>query len=338
MKRPAGTAAKLALALLSAGATLGVLEAFLRLHPVNDVDVGDNPYQYTRFLGDVRFGIPLHSYREVYPLQFDHSNYYSKTQGEVEYRFNQFGGRWIASAEQPLPGKGVLVVGDSLTFGFGLRYEDAFVFRLEQSLGGRYHFLNFAEPGGDARRSAGVYRMVRDRALHDVVLYGLHLNDLVEFDTSYVANHRQRVRSLGGLGGRSRLADFVLERIARAEGRAESIAALTDPGVVRRPYWTENMAAIEEMDRESAERGQRLVVVILPILVDVGKGTFEGVYAAVRAALDARRIRRIDLTRSAPAADDRDLWILPFDQHPNERANEAFAVALGAVWERHVRD
>jgi hypothetical protein len=84
------------------------------------------------------------------------------------------------------------------------------------------------------------------------------------------------------------------------------------------------------MQREAAAHGRRFAVVLLPILVDLRAGTFEPVYAAIRQALAEREITVIDLSRSLDGRDS-DYWILPFDQHPNARANAVFARELTAA-------
>ena len=140
--------------------------------------------------------------------QYDHDGYYARTGGAVDYHFDQTGGRWIEPTTRDLEGDVGVVVGDSFTFGFGVRYDGAYVSKLEQALQARglhRHFLNFATPGADALTASGTYLAVRDGQPHDLVLYGLHLNDLIHFPTSYVAMVGQTRDTMGG----SRLLGFV---------------------------------------------------------------------------------------------------------------------------------
>lgn len=319
--------ARALVALAGVAAALLALELGLRLHPPLDLPLND-PYQLTRLVGTREFRVPLHTYREIYPLRFDHDGYYARSDGAIDYDFDQDGGRWIAPRARDLRGDVALVVGDSFTLGFGLRYQDAYVYRTEQALQARgrpRHFVNFAEPGADATSSLRTYRAVRDRQPHDLVLFGLHLNDLIRFPTSSVA--------MAAWGGArpdtgSRLLDFVRSTLARRADRAAKIRELLDPAQLEQSRFRDNMAAIEAMQRESAAAGRRFAVVILPILVDLRAGTFAPLYAAVRRALDARGIASVDLTRTLDGERDASLWILPFDQHPNERANAVFADRL----------
>jgi hypothetical protein len=315
------------LALAGVAVALLALEVGLRLQPPVDLPL-NNPYQFTRLVGTYRFHVPFSSYREIYPVQFDHDSYYRRSDGAIDYHFDQVGGRWIDARPRDLEGDVAIVAGDSFTFGFGLRYEDAYVFRTEQALearGRRRHFVNIAEPGADARVSLRNYLAVRDQQPHDLFLFGLHLNDLIKFPTSYVAMAGQGpIQPIGG----SRLLAFIARTLAKRADRSAKIRELTNPAQLDQPLFRDNMAAIEAMHRAAAERGRRFAVILLPILVDLRTGTFEPVYAAIRRALDARGVAYVDLSHSLDGERDASLWILPFDQHPNERANAAFANRL----------
>jgi len=81
-------------------------------------------------------------------------------------------------------------------------------------------------------------------------------------------------------------------------------------------------------------QGARLVVVILPIVLDLKQDTFLSLYGGILHRLKNNRIECIDLTRSLENKNDEDMWILPFDQHPNHLANALFATQLSAEFRR----
>lgn len=319
-------ALRLLLVLAGLGAGLLLAELALRLHPPEELPLND-PYRFTALPGTRQFGVPFHAYRETYPLAFDTHGYYARSAGAVDYQFDQAGGRWVDARARDLDGRVALVVGDSFTLGFGLRYADAWPYRLEQALqaaGADRHFVNLAQPGADTRASLRTYLAAADQVAHDLVLYGLHLNDLVSFPTSYVVGEPARTRA----PWRSHLLELVARRLERRRERAARVAHLVDPAQFDKPLFRDNLAAIEALQRESARRGAHFVVVLLPILVDLQADTFDPVYARIRAALAARGIACIDLTHALPGSRDAAYWILPFDQHPNAEANAAFARAV----------
>jgi len=82
------------------------------------------------------------------------------------------------------------------------------------------------------------------------------------------------------------------------------------------------------MKQEALANGSGFAVVILPVLIDLKFGTFNPVYNRIKALFDENDIMYFDLTSSVVAYSDKDLWILPFDQHPNEIANEIFTQKL----------
>ena len=115
----------------------------------------------------------------------------------------------------------------------------------------------------------------------------------------------------------------------RTRDRTEKIHELDRPGAGREAVLSRQHG--RHRSRCTAPRltrGRRFVVVILPILVDVRAGTFAPVYAEIRRALDAARHPLHRPQRRPRGERDSSLWILPFDQHPNERAHAAFARRL----------
>ena len=94
---------KALLALAGIAVALLALEIGLRLHPPVDLPLND-PYQLTRLVGTRQFRTPFHTYREIYPVQFDHDGYYQRSDGAIDYHFDQDGGRWIEPRARDLQG------------------------------------------------------------------------------------------------------------------------------------------------------------------------------------------------------------------------------------------
>ena len=309
--------------------TLVALEIFLRLTPENDFQT-NNSYQYTKKIGEPVFQEPFYSMQELYPLQFDQRRYYKKSEGIIRYDFNQIGSRWVRAEEQSTNGYNVFVLGDSFTLGFGLRYEDTYIYRTQDRLNQKgipINFWNFSRPAANSKQCLSIYQKCAKRIDHQVILYGLHLNDLIEFQTNYVVN-LETSRITRALARRSRLFYFLLKTKNTYLDRKRRIMELTSRAVFDKPYFHENIQAIVSLKEEAEKDRKEFRVVVLPILVDLNQDTFRPLYQGIVKNLKDRGIRFFDLTSSVRASRDSDYWILPFDQHPNEKANEIFANQL----------
>lgn len=323
----------LAVALASLLCVLAALEIWFRLHPVADLQAQTNNENYRRTrTGEKSFGIPFHTWSERFDPELDVRGYYAKTDYTVAYYFDQHGARWLEAAERAPHGRAVVVLGDSFTYGSGLHYEDTWVRQLERRLdagGDPTALYDFGESGADSRRSLEIYEALPRSLSHEEVLYGLNVNDVVEFKTSAVVRNQM----LGTpLDRHSRLVEFVLYRLNESIGRRLKLAYLTSPDVFERRYFEKNFPAIVALARAAEERGARLRVVLLPILVDLEDEGFRPVYHELSRRLAAEGIPVLDVTDSVRGRLESDLWVLPIDQHPNEIASALFAERLYAMW------
>lgn len=330
MKKISSWTLNLAFLFISSLFFFTILEIALRIIPGNEYseDRTNDPYYYIEQIGARQHFLPFYTYKEKVPLRFDHLGYYAPTGGIVEFNSNQLGARWIRAAEQPLEASRVLVLGDSFTYGHGLRYEDSFICRLQMALekeGNRISFLNFAERGADTEEILRIYRQFKDTTQHSAVLYGLHINDLLDFETSYVTLNPI---AHPWIMERSRAYDFIVTRIDRIAVRQHRVKWLNDPARFRDSYFIKELNALTLLNSEAQQKGVSLYVVVLPMLVDLKKNTFDPLYGGIRSALNQNRIEYIDLTECLKGASDQDFWVLPFDQHPNHRANQIFADRL----------
>jgi len=315
---------------------LAGIEIFCRILPCGEYDelrIND-PYYYIETIGDIRHHLPFYTYMERVPLRFDFHSYYTKTDGIVPFNSNQFGARWLESGYQEDADTTVLVLGDSFTYGHGLYYSDTFVFRLEQNLNDHnrsIRFMNLAERGADARDVLKTYERYKDSISHSVVLYGLHVNDLVNFSTSSAITN---LLAVPWLVRHSKGIFFLTEKLERHWFRRFKIGRMTSCTRFKKSFFRENMAAITRLNAAAHAQGARLVVVVLPIVLDLKQDTFLSLYGGILHRLKNNRIECIDLTRSLDNQNDEDMWILPFDQHPNHRANALFATRLSVEFRR----
>jgi hypothetical protein len=302
--------------------TYAAFEVYFRFHPSHDIQVNDS-YGYLSLALAAKHQDGSTSWiRHDFPLQFDERAYYKKSDGAIYYFSDQFGARWISKGARRLKTKPVLVLGDSLTFGFGVRAEDTFSQRLEEKL--KVPFLNFAAPGADSGGALTQYEK-SSHIPHRMAMYGLNLNDLIDFTTNYVAENQLLGNSFVK---HSKFADFLARRWDRFYGRKRRIRSITSSAALETPIFKGNFAAILKLNARAKERKAPLIVALLPTLVDLKKKTFAPVYAEIIKRLKENGVETVDLTEGLDTYRDEDLWILPFDQHPNEIAHGIFAEKL----------
>ena len=122
--------------------------------------------------------------------------------------------------------------------------------------------------------------------------------------------------------------DFIFKNMCKITSRRKNIKELLDPNNFKKEFFIENFKAVLSMKQEALTNGADFTVVILPVLIDLKSGTFNPVYNRIKTLFDENDIKYFDLTSAVAGYSDKYLWILPFDQHPNEIANEIFAQKL----------
>lgn len=288
----------------------------------------NNPYYYIEKIATALPYSHYGCYQERVPLEFDHLSYYDSTNGIVHFYSNQFGVRWTEPVDQPIEKSNILVLGDSFTYGHGLHYQDTFVYILQRKLEKdsiRISFVNFARRGVDAEEIFTIYCRFKNVVPHQIVLYGLHINDLIKFTTSYVITNPL---ALPWLIERSKAFEFIVTRIHKLLIKRYRVRQLTDPRLFKESHFVEKFNALIRLNKAAESQGARLYVVLLPILVDLKKDTLDPLYNGIKSALDQHHIAYFDLTGSLDNFSDQEVWILPFDQHPNHIANKIFADRL----------
>jgi hypothetical protein len=307
--------------------TLLALEAWLRIFPDREIQV-NNPYRFTQMKGVKALGHPFWHYQEIYPLrppEFDPRAYYAATKGVVDYFFDQHGARWTSNTARALGKNYGIVLGDSYAYGFGIRYEDSFVALAEKAL--HLPLANLDQPSADVE---GALRKqlhgTGARLKPKLILYGLHLNDVFRFPSDYLITNPLLTDS--ALLRHSRLAEFAVKKWDALIERRRRIRELLNPASYEAYTFTANFAALEKMNAEARARRAAFRVIILPLFVDVRQDTFRPLYNGVRERLERAGIAIIDLSDGWRQFADSDLWITPYDQHPNELANRLFAERL----------
>lgn len=260
--------------------------------------------------------------------------------GSLTYRINALGWRSSPLDPEKRPGSfRILGLGDSITFGTGVREEDLFLSRLRDALErdapGRYEVWNLGIMGFNTAHEVALLRHAGLALDPDLVVLCYVLND------AETVLPRALVRSLG--------LDSERPRGARAGDRSPSLlldhlrARVEDETVRRRtiritqayyrddsPGWIQVQGALHDAAGLARREGFALAVVIFPLLWQLDDDyPFAEAHARVAVAAERLGIPVLDLFDAFRGRDGPSLWVHPTNQHPNEEAHAIAAEALG---------
>ncbi len=193
----------------------------------------------------------------------------------VRVRTDDAGHRVPRETRVPPTGK-ILFVGDSVTFGFGVRSEESFPFRFGEHIGRPQDVANAAVPGYNLEQVLGILREELRRSRPEAVFYGLCLNDIgsatrpIEYED--INPHRKRMRE-GGFLSSSMLVAFLQRRLQRLGARFDG----SQGGPVSRvsflrdldgPEMAQSLATFDlqwaELEQIHRQTGIPVTVLILP--------------------------------------------------------------------------
>jgi lysophospholipase L1-like esterase len=313
--RPRAGPRSLALAAASAAVTLLVLEAVFRVAgvPVGTVQINratvrrsDNP----RLRFELRPG--------------------GVARAEVDYRVNQLGLRGPETTAEKPPGvRRVVVLGDSIAFGYWVSDEQGFARQLETLLnaghpaGVRVEVLNFGVPGYNLEQEIEALRSKALAFAPDLVVVLFCLNDLeglFSYELGLVQERTERRRTLPGrirewLVARSRLFSWVEYRLTELEARRSFVRARNP---LEGPLYAEALSQQQQALQGQlavlrsllASRGIPGMLVVVPVLGDrFERYPHRALHRAVAEAAAAESLATVDLVDCFAAYAFRDLRI-----------------------------
>jgi hypothetical protein len=281
---------------------------------------------------------------------------------EVEHTTNQLGfrgpefavsnqnGRLVATKLRDMVR--IVFLGDSFTFGEGVRDEDTYPARTAA-------LLQHEHPSGSPRFEAynlgvGAYNTTQElwllehlglKLLPDCVVLGYVLNDAEPpmFEVNPRTKSFERTGHAGpeGFGDplppdrllyRLRTARLVWQLAANRDRSRRVVAhyrALYEDGS---PGWHESRRALRQIIARCHEAHLPFYVVLFPILYEMGDAyPFRAIHEKIRAEVEGRDATLIDLFPRLKGQRDESLWVHPADQHPNEQVQRIAAEELAAA-------
>ena len=251
--------------------------------------------------------------------------------GRITYRTNNLGLRGRDVAPVKAPGmRRILCLGDSVTFGEGVREEDTWPEQMARRLGPRVEAINAGIQGYDLNHEA-LYLLRHGRPLEpDVVLVAFFMNDAMPFRAT-VEHHHLATETAAPDSTLARVSATwrFFERRRHASARTERYLAELHQSF-RSANWAEVKARMPKL-REMGERdGFRVVAVVFPLLYRLDDYPLRSEQEDVRAAFAAAGIEVVDLLEAFRGHEAEDLWVHPVDPHPNEVAHAIAAERIAA--------
>ena len=345
--------AGLALALGAAEAVLAALD-LPRFHEPHSV-----PMQFA-FPREDEAGVLLYtnapSARIPFVYDGDPRGYFGAG-GTVEHPTNAAGFRGPEFQTEKPPGTlRIAFLGDSFTFGEGVRFKDTYAERTAALLAERcdspVESLNFAVGGYNTTLERQLFERRVLGYAPDVVVLGFVLNDaepalyrrhpsggIARLDRDADRIEGREPRPPEGGVYRLRSAQLVWKALSRRKRTDDTVAYYRDLYEEYEEGWQASRRALAEIGELCRARGIPLVVLVFPILVELdGAYPFEDVHARVRRAVEQIGATCVDLLETFRGLDAQALWVHPTDQHPNDEAHGLAArrlsdelIASGAV-------
>jgi lysophospholipase L1-like esterase len=224
----------------------------------------------------------------------------------------------------------VLMLGDSVTFGWGVEAEDTVAKKLERKLnaessGPRFEVINAGV--GNYNTVMEVLSFVeRDAALKpDVVILNYFINDAEPVPTRHDI----------GLLEYSYAAVYFMGRldILRREyfGKEDWRTYYADLYGPNSEGWNQARIALDRLAKFCRASNIKLMIVNYPELHQLDPYPFPQVTASVEGLANQSDVPFLDLLSSVDGVEPSSLWVSPTDAHPNRNATERFAEAMNAA-------
>jgi hypothetical protein len=285
----------------------------------------------------------------------DRSRYYTNERGYFDRTYPDERGKTVYWVEQeaspegyrvssrnepaPAPSSGdawsILLLGDSFTFGQGVKYQDIYSTRLKEQMerqGIQIEIRNCGIRGAGLESILETYRREAAKSRFDLVLYAFVLNDFPLPDweqvrgDDFIDQDNNLSEEYDRWAAASRMVHFVHERIQRIVVTRRTIQQYL--AAYRGEEAEYSFRRFQELNQRVTENGQQLAVMIFPLLYEFDRYPFREVHERLHAFLDRERIPYLDLLPAFAAHSDHELWVHSVDHHPNEIAHRITAQHL----------
>jgi lysophospholipase L1-like esterase len=225
----------------------------------------------------------------------------------------------------------ILMLGDSITFGWGVRQEETFSKVLERLLNDRppegpwqrYEVINTGVGNYNTAQEVAYFSERGQRYRPDMVMLAWFIND-AEDTPKPVENWLARQSCLYTFVS-SAWDDLARNTQARPSYK-EYYAGLFEDG---KEGWTACQRALDELAETCRRESFDLRILLIPELHSLGADyEFKDIYAKLQRIAEKHKVTCLNLVDAFPQEDPKSFWVSPGDAHPNGRAHAIIAEAL----------
>jgi hypothetical protein len=229
---------------------------------------------------------------------------------------------------EPTPGRlRVMMLGDSLTFGWGVSIEDTFSKRIEKlyaSDGVSAEVINTGVGNWNTVQQVRYFLTKGYQYKPEIVVLNFFVNDAEPVPES-------RPPSL--LMRHCYLCVFVAGRIDTLRRSFKQVSTWDEYylglyGDSKSPGWLAARDAMKQLADYCKANGIRLIIASLPELHDVSDYKFDKITSLVRSTAHDLDVQFVDLLPSVQQAPSSSLWVTPPDPHPNSLAHKLMASGI----------
>jgi|GEM_PF-2042364 len=223
----------------------------------------------------------------------------------------------------------ILGVGDSFTFGRGVKYDDIYLTLLQRSInhgGSKIKIKNCGVVGQDLPEVYGTYRRESSKKRYPIVIYGFVLNDfglpLKVYGNDYI-DFNNGGYTFDPLRKFSSLYNFVCHLIDKKRLHDVTIKAYLKSFCGRNAK--NKFDLLRKFNRDIESKNGKLVIVLFPLLYDFKRYPFGEIHEKMARFCKEEGIYLIDLLPAFSKYRAEELWVNPTDHHPNEIAHKRAA-------------
>lgn len=225
---------------------------------------------------------------------------------------------------KPAGGVRIMMLGDSLTFGWGVKVEDTFADQLEKMLNkgageGKFEVINTGVGNYNTYMEVAAFMRNGSKYNPDIIVLNYFINDAEptpkRAENSFTEYSHAAVMLWGAFDTISRM------YFGKADWKSYYSGLYDDT----QPGWIQTKEAIAQLADYCRQKGIKLMIVNLPELHELSSYPFENVNSKLAEVAGQLGVPFYDLLPAFTSEVPQSLWVSPTDAHPNAKADAIIA-------------